>query len=300
MKRIVKSLMLIVIASILVTSCDEQKKGLKDLVEKFNNECPIPLGDIGSINSVLYDGESIEMKFISYETFAPISTLSSHQQEVKEVLCLSLSSESGKDLIDKVISTGSIFKMVFIGNQSMQKAEFTISAQELRNAQDKYSNMSDQQKLIITNVLGTKIKLPIAIDNTTKLVGLSLTQDELIYKFEVNDREAGEGLATSVNFVKAIAMSQMAHSLKGGMMGDRNKRFYQALVKNNQGVKYEYYEINTRNSTSFKISPNEINEVLNGEWDNLPTSTEIEDLSNSLDELMEEYDEDSTRIEVIY
>lgn len=300
MKRVVKSLMLIVIASILVTSCDEQKKGLKEIVEKFNNECPIPLGEIGSVNSVLYDGETIEMKFISYETFAPISSLSSHQQEVKEALSLSLSSESGKELIDKVISTGSSFKMVFVGNQSRQKAEFTISAQELRNALDKYSNMSDQQKLIITNVLGTKIKLPIAIDNTTKLVGLSLTQDELIYKFEVNDREAGEELATSVNFVKAIAMSQMVHSLKGGMMGNRNKSFYQALINNNQGVKYEYFEVNTRNSASFRITTNEMKEVLNGEWDNLPTISDLENIENTLEDVFDEYAVDSTNVEVIY
>ena len=80
MKCLLRSLMLVVFASIMFTSCDENKKELKELVEKLNNDCPVPLGDFGSINSVQFDGEKVEMKFTSNEIYAPVSSLSNHQQ----------------------------------------------------------------------------------------------------------------------------------------------------------------------------------------------------------------------------
>ena len=73
MKKNIKSMMLIVFISVLFVSCDEQKKELKALVEKMNSECPLPLGDIGSVNSIMFDGSTVEMKFTSNETYAPIA-----------------------------------------------------------------------------------------------------------------------------------------------------------------------------------------------------------------------------------
>ena len=95
--------MFLVIAS-LVVSCNEQKKELKEQVEKFNNACPIPLGDVGSINSVSFDGETVEMKFTSNETYAPISSLSGYPQELKEILAMNLTKDSSRKLVDLIIS----------------------------------------------------------------------------------------------------------------------------------------------------------------------------------------------------
>ena len=292
MKEMIKLLMLIVIASVLLVSCDEQKKDLKELVEKMNSECPLPLDEIGSINSIMFDGEKVEMKFTSNETFAPVSSLSNHQQELKDMLCMGLSKDSSKNLVDKIIATGVDLRIVFVGMQTRGKAEFTISPEELRNAADKFSNMNEQQKLIVTMYIGTKVKLPVAIDNMTKLVGLSLTSDALIYKYEVNDAETGQNIESAISFMKYITLSQMANSLKGGMMGERNRQFYQALIDCHQGTEYEYHELQTGKKSAFRISTDEIREVLNGKWDNQPSAQEWEDFSNNIESIADEnYDE---------
>ena len=293
MKSLVKSLMLISIAFVLLVSCNEHKKELKSLVEKMNNECPIPLGDIGSINSVMFDDETVEMKFTSNEAFAPVSSLSNHQQELKETLCMGLTNNSSKKLVDKIVAAGVDFRVDFVGMQTGEKAEFTISPEELRNATDKFSNMTEQQKLIVTMFIGTKVNLPVTIDKTTKLVGLSLTSDALKYKYEVNDAEIGQNLDSSISFQKYITLSQMANSLKGGMMGERNRRFYQALIDCNQGAEYEYHELQTGKRMSFRISTDEIREVLNGKWDNQPSAQEWENLGNALEQYADSYGEDS-------
>ena len=292
MKGIINSMMLIATASILLVSCNEQKKELKIMVENMNRECPISLGDDGAINSIMLYGETIEMKFASNESDAPVSSLSNHPQELKEYLCIQLTRKALKKLVDRIVAAGVDFRVVFVGMQTGEKAEFTIVPDELKNATDKYSNMSEQQKLIVAMYIGTKVKLPIAIDNTTKLVGLSLDSDALKYKFEVNDAETGQNLDSSISFIKYVTLSQMANSLKGGIIGEKNRRFYQALISCNQGAEYEYHELQTGKSMSFRVSTDEIREVLNGKWDNQPTADEWEDISNSIERIGEEYDDE--------
>jgi hypothetical protein len=293
MKEMIKSLVLIIMVTVLFTSCNEQKKELKSLVEKMNSECPLPLGDIGSVNSIMFDGEVVEMKFTSNESFAPVSSLSNHQQELKEILGMSFSKGSNDKLVEKIIAAGVNFRSVFVGMQSGEKIVLEVTPNDLKTYAEKYSNMTDQQKLIVTMYIGTKVKLPVAVDNTTKLVGLSLTSDALKYKFEVNDAETGQNLESSISFMKYITLSQMANSLKGGMMGERNRQFYRALIDCNQGAEYEYHELQTGKRVSFRISIDEIREVLNGKWDNQPTAQEWENLGNALDEFANAYDGDS-------
>ena len=293
MKEMIKSLVLIIMVTVLFTSCNEQKKELKSLVEKMNSECPLPLGDIGSVNSIMFDGEVVEMKFTSNESFAPVSSLSNHQQELKEMLGMSFSKESNDKLVEKIIAAGVNFRSVFVGMQTGEKIVLEVTPDDLKTYAEKYSNMTDQQKLIVTMYIGTKVKLPLAVDNTTKLVGLSLTSDALKYKFEVNDAEAGQNLESSISFMKYITLSQMANSLKGGMMGERNRQFYQALIDCNQGTEYEYHELQTGKRMSFRISTDEIREVLNGKWDNQPSAKEWENLGNALEEFANAYEADS-------
>lgn len=297
MKSVLKSLMLVVMASVLFASCDEQKKELKSLVEKMNSDCPLPLGDIGSVNSIMFDGDVVEMKFTSNESFAPVSSMSNHQQELKEMLGMSLSKGSSDKLVEKIIAAGVNFRSVFVGMQSGEKIVLEVTPDELKTYAEKYLNMTDQQKLIVTMYIGTKVKLPVAIDNMTKLVGLSLTSDALKYKYEVNDAETGQNMDSAIGFMKYITLSQMANSLKGGMMGERNRRFYQALIDCNQGAEYEYHELQTGKKASFRISTDEIREVLNGKWDNQPTAQEWENLGNALEQYADSYDVDSISVE---
>lgn len=293
LKSLFGLLMLFVMASFLFTSCDQQKKELKEIVDKMNNDCPLPLGDIGSINSVTFDGETVEMKFTSNETLAPISSLTNHQEEAKEMMALSLTEDASEKLIDLIIATGVNFRSVFVGTQTRQRAEFSMTADEFKDAKEKYSNMNDQQKLIIILYIGTKIKLPVVIDDITKLVGLSLTSDALKYKFEVNDAETGQNMESAISFMKYVTLTQIANSLKEGLIGDRNKRFYQALVDCNQGVEYEYHELQTGKRQIFRISTDEIKEVLNGKWDNQPSAKDWENFGNALEEFGQSYGGDS-------
>ena len=173
------------------------------------------------------------------------------------------------------------------------RAEFELTANDLQRAREKFSNMTEGQKLVASNVLGMKIKLPLMIDDITKLVGLSLTPDALVYKYEINDGETGQNLDSAMSFMKYITLSQMAQTIKNGMLGERNKQFYQALIDCNQGMECEYHELQTAQRATFRISTDEIREVLNGKWDNQPSAKDWENLGNALDEFANAYGGDS-------
>lgn len=292
MKKNTEFWMVIAVFILLLSSCDKQKKELKEQVDKFNKTCPISLDDIMTLNSIMFDENVVEMKITANENVTSISALNNHKEEVKEIMTMSLSKETSKVLVDKIIDAGANIRLVIVGGQSNMRAEFELTANDLQNAKERFSNMTEGQKLIASNVLGMKIKLPLMIDDITKLVGLSLTADALAYKYEINDSETGQDMNSAISFMKYITLSQMAQTINNGIMGERFKQFYQALVDCKQGIECEYHELQTANKASFRISTDEIQEVLSGKWDNQLSAKEWENLGNALEEYANDYDSD--------
>lgn len=295
MKETFKLIMLVVLLLSVISSCDQKKEQLKEQVEKFNKACPLSLGEIMTLNSVMLDGNTVEMKFIANENIASISALNSHIGEAKEIMSMSLSKESSKVLVEKIIEADASLRTIIVGGQSGSRVQVELDANDLKIAQEKFSNMTEGQKLIASNVLGMKIKLPVKIDDITTMTGLSITPTALVYKYEINDRETGHDMAQIGGLMKSITMSQMAAQIsQNGFMGERNRQFYQALVDCGQGVKAEYYERNTGSRASFDISVSEMKDVLSGKYqNNAPSMEDWENLGKAVEELERVFEEDS-------
>lgn len=296
MKRIISSLVLIAIASVMFTSCDQKKKELKEQVDKFNKACPMSLGDIMTLNSaMLEDDNTVEMKFTANEALASISVLNNHKEDAIEIMSMSLTKETSKILVDKIIDAGANLRTVIVGGQSGMRASFEVTADDLKRAKEKFSNMTEGQKLIASNVLGMKLKLPVRIDDITTMTGLSITSSALVYKYEINDREIGSDIKPFSGIMKNITMSQMSAQIsQSGFVGERNRQFFQALVDCGQGVKADYYEKNTGARTSFDISVSEIKDILSGKYQrNAPTMEDWNNLGKAVEELERVFEEDS-------
>lgn len=299
MKKSAKTLMLLMVVSVLFISCDQKMKELKEQVDKFNKACPMSLGEIMTLNSAILDDKTVEMKFTANEAMASISALNNHKEDAIEIISMSLTKETSKVLVDKIIDAGASLKTIFVGGQSGMRAEFEVTADDLMRAKEKFSNMTEGQKLIASNVLGMKLKLPIKIDDITTMTGLSITPSALVYKYEINDREMGNDMKQVGSWMKAITMSQMSSQIaQSGFVGERNKQFFQALIDCGQGVKAEYNERNTGAKTSFEISLSEIKDVLSGKYQkNAPTMEDWENLGKAVEELERIFEEDSTAYE---
>ena len=296
MKGMIKSLVLIIISSVLFTSCDQKKRELKEQVDKFNKACPMSLGDIMTLNSaMLEEDNTVEMKFTANEALASISALNNHKEDAIEIMSMSLTKETSKILVDKIIDAGANLRIVIIGGQSGLRAYFEVTADDLKRAKEKFSNMTEGQKLIASNVLGMKLKLPLRIDDITTMTGLSITSSSLVYNYEINDREIGSDIKPFSGIMKNITMSQMSAQIsQSGFVGERNRQFFQALVDCDQGVKAEYYEKNTGARASFDISVSEIKDILSGKYQkNAPTMEDWNNLGKAVEELERVFEEDS-------
>ena len=288
MKRMIKSLMLIVIASVLFTSCDQKKKELKEFLGQANKECPIALGNGMAITSVaLGDDDAVEMKFTVNETIASVSALNNHKEESLEAMTMALTKGPNLTIVNKIIDAGVDLRLVFVDEKSGQRVTINASVDDLKKAKEKFSNMTDDQKTIVSNVLGMKMKLPMKVGNETTLTELSITSSALVYKFEINDRETGSVLEQTVSLMKHITMSQLSAQIaQSNPMGEHNREFLKALVKCGQWMKMEYYEINTGARASFEISVSEINDILSGKYQkNALTMEDWNRLGNTLEEL---------------
>lgn len=294
-----KLMILVVLLLSALSSCDQKREQLKEQVEKFNKACPVTLGEIMTLNSVMLDGNIVEMKFTANENIASISALNNHIEEAKEIMSMSLTKESSKVLVEKIVEADASLRTIIVGGQSGSRAQVELNANELKQAEEKFSNMTEGQKLIASNVLGMKIKLPVRIDEITTMTGLSITPSALVYKYEINDREIGNDMKQFGGLMKSITMSQMAAQLsQNGFMGERNRQFYQALVDCGQGVKAEYLERNTGSKTSFDLSVSEMKDILSGKYQkNAPTMEDWENLGKAVEELERVFEEDSAAYE---
>ncbi len=181
MKSMIKLLMLIVVASVLFTSCDQKKKELKEALEQANKECPMTLGDGMTINSfALGDDNSVEIKYTVNESIASISALNNHKEEALETMTIVLTKGSRQTFVDKIIDAGVDLRFVFVGEQSGERATINVSVDNLKKAKEKFSNMTDDQKAIVSNVLGMKIKLPMKVNDVTTVTELSITSSAIV------------------------------------------------------------------------------------------------------------------------
>ncbi|MBP5315789.1 MAG: hypothetical protein J6Y87_08005, partial [Muribaculaceae bacterium] len=138
------------------------------------------------------------------------------------------------------------------------------------------SPKNDKQELIKRVVSELNQRLPLAVGYSTNLVEINLTTNTITYKYEIDDDEVGKELDNSISFMKYSSLSQIAHSLKNNIQGNNNRQFYQALVDCNYGIEIEYHELNTAKRIAYRISKSEIQDVLNGKYDDQPTPEEWE------------------------
>ena len=275
-------------------SCDENKDLLKDHIEKLNKECPTSIGDILTINSASYAKDLVEMEFIFNENYVSLSTFSSHKEEFKELLEISLSKNN--NILHQMVRAKAGFKGVISGGQSGMKTSILITLAELTDALNKIFLMNDSKKTIALTVLSTKMNLPLSVDKSSTLIDLSTSSEGVTYIYEINDIEVGKNMNSNIfkSLMKNITMSQIAQGLQRGQASTRNRQFYQALVNNNDGIIFKYYERNTRNETSFNITSTEISDILTGKYQQNALSTEEwYEFGNALEELERIYGNDS-------
>lgn len=150
------------------------------------------------------------------------------------------------------------------------------------------SPKNDKQELIKRVVSELNQRLPLAVGYSTNLVEINLTTNTITYKYEIDDDEVGKELDNSISFMKYSSLSQIAHSLKNNIQGNNNRQFYQALVDCNYGIEIEYHELNTAKRIAYRISKSEIQDVLNGKYDDQPTPQEWENLLEEIEQLGDE------------
>ena len=263
-KRNFYLLMLLFIS--ILTSCNLKRQKLEEQVKKYNTACPIPLGGAMTLNSIVFEDDTVTMKITADDRFISIDALKSHEEDAKEILGLGVSKGTSVEFIDLMIESNTVFNPVFINNKSGTRASLKITPIELKRTKEKFQNLNDGQKTILSNVLGLQLRLPIQIDDITTLKNLVLTENSIRYEFELNDKELGDMLESTDWFLKKTITSEMNTNVTSNSLSKMYREFYKALVDNHHDMKLEYREVNTGKYTTFVITTSEIQDILNGDY----------------------------------
>ena len=263
-KRNFYLLMLLFIS--ILTSCNPKRQKLEEQVKKYNTACPIPLGGFMTLNSIVFEDDTVTMKITADDRFISIDALKSHEEDAKEILGLGVSKGTSVEFIDLMIESNTVFNPVFINNKSGTRASLKITPIELKRTKEKFQDLNDGQKTILSNVLGIQLRLPMQIDDITTLKNLVLTENSIRYEFELNDKELGDMLESTNWFLKKTITSEMNTNVTSNSLSKMYREFYKALVDNHHDMKLEYREVNTGKYTTFVITTSEIQDILNGDY----------------------------------
>lgn len=219
-----------------------------------------------TLNSIVFENDTVTMKITADDRFISIDALKSHEKDAKEILGLGVSKGTSVEFIDLMIESNTVFNPVFINNKSGTRASLKITPIELKRTKEKFQDLNDGQKTILSNVLGIQLRLPMQIDDITTLKNLVLTENSIRYEFELNDKELGDMLESTNWFLKKTITSEMNTNVTSNSLSKMYREFYKALVDNHHDMKLEYREVNTGKYTTFVITTSEIQDILNGDY----------------------------------
>ncbi|HBC21008.1 MAG TPA: hypothetical protein DC009_02720 [Porphyromonadaceae bacterium] len=127
----------IAVSAVMMCSCGgraNSNSNLKKAMAVANSMCPVDYGNGSKLESIKYDESRNEATMtLSVDGGSlDVATLKSNETIVKQMLCASFSQGSGNQWMVELANAGASFKAVFKEMPSGKTAEFTFTAEEVK------------------------------------------------------------------------------------------------------------------------------------------------------------------------
>lgn len=119
---------------ILLAGCQEVK--LKAAIEIANKQCPVDMGEVGKITSIVYDGNNVIYTFNVNEENVNIKALRDNPESMKESIMVMSQhpTQEVKTMLELVVKCNAGLQMIFVGNDSGNKATCELTTDEIKKA----------------------------------------------------------------------------------------------------------------------------------------------------------------------
>ena len=117
---------------LVMTGCQEAK--LKTVIAVANKQCPIDMGAVGTITSIIYDGNNVVYTLNMNEEITNIKILKDNPESMKSSITMMFQNPAAdvKEMLKLMAKCNSGLHMIFVGNKSGEQAVCELTAEELK------------------------------------------------------------------------------------------------------------------------------------------------------------------------
>ena len=205
---------------LVMTGCQEAK--LKTVIAVANKQCPIDMGAVGTITSIIYDGNNVVYTLNMNEEITNIKILKDNPESMKSSITMMFQNPAAdvKEMLKLMAKCNSGLHMIFVGNKSGEQAVCELTAEELKevintNADPAQSGQTSEEVIVEKiEVIGESVVYICSVD------------EELcpISQIEENAAEVKEGIV----------------SMLASQTDPATQLFIKTCVNNNKNIMYRY------------------------------------------------------------
>lgn len=233
---------------VFISSCQESK--LKAVVAIANKQCPMDMGEVGTITSIIYDGDNVVYSLNLNESITDISVLKKNPESMKESVKTMFQNPAAevKQMLQLVTECNAGLQMIFIGKDSGEKAVCEITSEELKNIlkTEGDSSQSEQAKLE-AQVKMANLQFPMQASPQILIEKMEISNESVVYickvdedacpisQIEANAKEVKQGIVATL-----AAQSDPATQL-----------FLKTCINNDKNIAYKY--IGTKSGKEYEV-----------------------------------------------
>ena len=205
---------------IVMTGCQEAK--LKTVIGIANKQCPLDMGEVGNITSIIYDGDNVVYTLNMNEEITNIKILKDNPESMKSSIKMMFQNPAAdvKEMLKLMAKCNSGLHMIFVGNKSGEHADPAQSGQTKLEAQLKMANlqfpMQASEEVVVEKIeiIGESVVYICSVD------------EELcpISQIEENAAEVKEGIVSTL----------------ASQTDPATQIFIKTCVENNKNITYRY------------------------------------------------------------
>ena len=211
---------------IVMTGCQEAK--LKTVIGIANKQCPLDMGEVGNITSIIYDGDNVVYTLNMNEEITNIKILKDNTESMKSSI---------KEMLKLMAKCNSGLHMIFVGNKSGEQAVCELTAEELKEVINTNADpaQSGQTKLE-AQLKMANLQFPMQASEEVVVEKIEIIGESVVYICSVDE----ELCPISQIEENAAEVKEGIVSTLASQTDPATQIFIKTCVENNKNITYRY------------------------------------------------------------
>ncbi|CDA84871.1 putative uncharacterized protein [Bacteroides sp. CAG:754] len=250
------SLLLLMVS---ISSCQESK--LKAVVAIANKQCPMDMGEVGTITSITYDGSNVVYTLNMNESITDIAILKDNPESMKESIKIMFRNPAKdvKEMLKLVAECNAGLQMKFVGKDSGEEAVCELTPEEVKEVLKAESDPSQSERAKLEAQLKmANLQFPMQASEEILIEKIELSDESVVYICKVDEDACpiSQIEANAEEVKKGIVANLAAQS------DPATQVFLKTCINNDKSVAYRYIGTESGNHYDIVITLPELKKMI--------------------------------------